>query len=83
MTLASAASAIILILYTNHLRHLSIMDTIFIAFNWMMFLTLFLFMHYQLYAGLIITSIAYVILVAGNWNALINEWRYSEQARLS
>lgn len=78
MTLASAVSAIILILYTNHLRHLSIMDSIFIAFNWMMFLTLFLFMHYQLYVGLLITSVAYIILVAGNWNALINEWQYTD-----
>ncbi len=80
MTLASAISASTLVLYTNHLRHLSIMDSIFIAFNWMMFLTLFLFIHYQLYVGLFITAIAYVVLVAGNWYALINEWRYNEQS---
>ncbi|MEQ1668815.1 MAG: lipid II flippase MurJ, partial [Sulfuriferula sp.] len=80
MTLASAISASILVLYTNHLRHLSIMDSIFIGFNWMIFLTLFLFMHYQLYVGLFITAIAYVVLVAGNWYALINEWQYTEQA---
>lgn len=80
MTLASAISASILVLYTNHLRHFSMIDSIFIGFNWMMFLTLFLFMHYQLYIGLFITAIAYVVLVAGNWYALINEWQYTEQS---
>lgn len=75
MTLAAALSAMILVLYTNHLRHLSISDSLFIGFNWMMFLTLFLFLHYQLYAGLMITLIAYMILVVGHWQALINEWQ--------
>ena len=73
MTVASAVSAAILVLYTNYLRHLSLADSLFIGFNWILYITLFLFLHFEIYVGLIITSIIYLIFIIGEWQVLIRE----------
>lgn len=83
MTLAVGVSAAILIFYANHLKHLSVFDSIFIAFNWIVFITLAMSWHYQLQVGVVICSLAYLLLVAGNWHALISEWRAKEAPSLS
>ena len=73
MTVASAVSAAILVLYTNYLRHLSVADSLFIGFNWILYITLFLFLHFEIYVGLIITSIIYLIFIIGEWQVLTRE----------
>ncbi len=73
MALAATLSATVLVFYTNYMQHLSIADSLFIGFNWILFLTLFLFLHFQVYVGLIIASIAYVVFILGNWQILIRE----------
>lgn len=71
MTLSMAVSTAILVLYANHLKHLPISDSIFIVFNWAIFITIFICGHYHVYTGAVIAGIAYLLLVAGNWHALI------------
>lgn len=71
MTLSVAASATILVCYANHLRHLPFSDSVFIAFNWALFLTLFICLHYHIMVGVVISLIAYVLLVVGNWRDLL------------
>jgi len=79
ITFGSFVSASILILYTNHLRHFSMINSVFIGLNWMMFLTLFLFLHYQMYLGFFITGISYAVLAGNNWLYLISNWKHAEQ----
>ena len=70
-TLSMAVSTAILIVYANHLKHLPISDSVFIVINWALFLTLFLCFHYRVYIGVIISVVVYLLLIAGNWHALI------------
>lgn len=71
MTLSMAASAAILVFYANYLKHIPVSDSIFIVFNWVSFFTLFICLHYHVYIGAAIAGCAYVLLVAGSWNAMI------------
>lgn len=72
MTLSMAASTAILVSYANYLKHLPVSDSIFIVFNWVIFITLFICLHYQVYVGAVICGAAYLLLVAGNLNAVIS-----------
>ena len=80
MTLAMAVSAMILVAHANYLKHLPVTDSIFIVFNWVVFLTLFICLHYGLYVGAAISGGAYVLLVAGNWRAIVAD-SYSSRPR--
>ena len=71
MTLSMAASAAILVVYANYLKHLPLSDSVFIVFNWILFITLFICLHYRVYVGAVISGSAYLLLVAGNWHAMI------------
>ncbi len=75
ISLSMAVSASIIIFYANFLRHLPISDSIFIVFNWVIFITLFICLHFGLYVGEAISLIAYLLLVAGHWKAAIVEWQ--------
>lgn len=71
MTLSMAVSTAILVSYANHLKHLPVSDSVFIVFNWVIFMTLFICLHYRVYVGAVISGSAYLLLVAGNWHALL------------
>ena len=71
MTLSMAVSAAILVSYANYLKHLPVSDSVFIVFNWVLFITLFICLHYRVYVGAVISGSAYLLLVAGSWHAMI------------
>lgn len=71
MTLAMVVSTAILVSYANHLKHLPVSDSVFIVFNWAIFITLFICLHYRVYVGAVICGSAYLLLVAGSWQAMI------------
>lgn len=71
MTLSMAVSAAILVSYANYLKHLPVSDSVFIVFNWILFITLFICLHYRVYVAAVISGSAYLLLVAGNWHAMI------------
>lgn len=71
MTLSMAVSTAILVSYANHLKHLPVSDSVFIVFNWAIFITLFICLHYRVYVGAVISGSAYLLLVAGNWHAML------------
>lgn len=71
MTLSMAVSAAILVFYANHLKHLPVSDSVFIVFNWVIFITLFICLHYRVYVGAVISGSAYLLLVAESWHAIL------------
>lgn len=75
MSISMAISSAMLVFYINHLRHLSVVDSIFIAFNWLIFISTVMCWRYQLYVGVGVSLVAYLLLVLGNWYALFVEWR--------
>ncbi len=71
MTLSMAVSTAILVAYANYLKHLPMSYSIFILFNWVAFITLFLCLHYHAYLGVVISGGAYMLMVFGSWRTMM------------
>lgn len=83
MTIALAISAAILVAYVSYLRHLPVYDSIFIFANWTIFAAMFIGLQYHLFTELVIFGIAYILLSAGSWKALISEWTFVDKQVLA
>ena len=82
-TAASAVSALILVAYVNFHRHLPLADTLFLVFNWLIFLTAVACLHYRAYVGVIICLFSYVLLTAGHWRFMAKNAFIERPVRLT
>ncbi len=73
-SLAVAVSACFMLLLFNRLGHISWVDLVMIGLNWMLYTTLVISLQYHSYAGVMVTILALVFLLYGQWNLLMR-WR--------
>lgn len=74
MTIALVFSTTILVWYVGHLKHLPIYDSILIFVNWIVFVALFVGLHFHMIKGLIVLGVVYLLLTIANWKKLISGW---------
>jgi putative peptidoglycan lipid II flippase len=73
-TLATATSTGFMLLLFHRLGHISWIDLIMIALSWMLYTTLVICLQYQSYPGVIVSLLALIVLMYGQWNILVR-WR--------
>lgn len=67
MSFSAAASAAIMLLLFCRIGDVAWVDLLFIAANWMLFLSAMVSLHYTSYAGAVAAAFAFLILLLGEW----------------
>ena len=70
-SVAMIMSSALVLLMLSFFRHISIVDTLVVLLNWMLFLTLIVALHFQSIPSAVMTIITYGILLFG-YTKLIN-----------
>jgi murein biosynthesis integral membrane protein MurJ len=73
-SLATATSSCFMLLIFHRLGHISWVNLIMIALNWLLYTTLVICLQYESYPGVMVSLLALVVLLAGQWNILAR-WR--------
>lgn len=70
-TLSIAFSTAVLLLLFHRRGHIAWVDLIMIALNWMLFMTLAVCLHYNSYAGVVATLVAFAFLALSEWKVML------------
>lgn len=73
-TLAVALSTCVMLLLFHRLGHITWVDMIMIALSWMLYTTLIICLHYHSYPGVVVSVLALLVLLYGQWNVIVR-WR--------
>ena len=73
-TIACALSAGCMLLLFQRLGHVSWVDLVTIGLTWMPYITFIVCLQYQSYAGVVVSTLALVMLLYGHWGRLVR-WR--------
>jgi murein biosynthesis integral membrane protein MurJ len=73
-TMACALSAGCMLLLFQRLGHVSWVDLVTIALTWMPYTTFIICLQYQSYAGVVVSTLALLVLLYGHWSQLAR-WR--------
>ena len=73
-SIAVALSAGLMLILFNRLGHISWVDLIMVALNWMLYTTLVICLQYGSYTGVAVTVFALASLLYGQWSILVR-WR--------
>lgn len=82
MTIALALSATVLVWYVGHLKHLPIYDSILILANWIVFVAMFIGLHFHIIKGLVLLGVVYLLITFVNWRKIIADWTDKDVSEL-
>jgi putative peptidoglycan lipid II flippase len=82
VTISMAITTTILIFYASHLKHLPISQSFFLVLNWLVFVALFIFLHYHMISELIFSGAIYILLCVSSWKKLVAEWGSKDEPGL-
>jgi putative peptidoglycan lipid II flippase len=72
-SIAMMVSSMLILIMLSYYEHISIMDTMIILLNWMLFLTLIVALHFQSVPSVVMTVVTYGILMFGYTKLINNE----------
>ena len=70
-TLATALATCLLLLFFKREGHISWVTLVMLAQNWMLFTTFVICLHFQSYVGVVVSMVALLVLLYGEWTVLI------------
>jgi putative peptidoglycan lipid II flippase len=71
ITLSMVISTTIQLFYANYVGHLPVSNSILLCVNWLVFVTMYLSLHFHLIVGLLVCGVICILLSFNNWKKII------------